>query len=663
MHQGSRYTRHNSNMDQQSFNNYLANVQANAANSVQQPQAAPQQPAQQPQQQGGGGNFLTHLLPTAGSIGGGMGGAALGTAILPGIGTIAGGILGAALGGGASKAAENEAEGKGIGNGVESSAIEGGVGQALGGVAGKVLGKGAELLAGRAGGITKAAEDAAQIANVDKAAQSAAEGLKNAYADVPKGLRQQYDAAGQTEFVKGLGLDPTNPQNLIDTGQQANDILDSNLNGVLANSGTRDLSDYNNIVRDSLGKNGFDLGSIDKVALSKGRLGPANTPATQLLQQLEQHGMGVAKSTADPIEVRQLVSRLQSLAADAKPTVTASTGAIDPVQKATYNTINDVVGQLKDKLYNTDEVKQGISELKPNIAAEDVGGNQALADHLNGVIGKATQGQDMLDELSRFTNMNKLGNVATQAQRDVASPATLARAKADLNGNGIPDAVEQPSVVDTGHKILSGGGGPVGIAGRLVMHGKDNPAILNTLSRMGALTAKVAPTATMIAATAPNLGASPVGVPQQGGTMGAAMQPAQQSPLNQLYQTLLDNYNASGGITPNDANIAGTLAQLEPQVQRNSLVSGELGALPGAFANAGGAQGEGGILSRIAGLVPGTAQHTFQQQSAGAAQALAAQLGISSQAAAGLLPQLMQNQGTAGMNQGVLSQLTGQLAY
>lgn len=621
--------------------------------------SAPQQPVQQPQ--GGGGNFLTHLLPTAGSIGGGMGGAALGTAILPGIGTIAGGILGAALGGGASKAAENEAEGKGIGNGVESSAIEGGVGQALGGVAGKVLGKGAELLAGRARGITKAAEDAAQMANVDKAAQSAAEGLKNAYADVPKGLRQQYDAAGQTEFVKGLGLDPTNPQNLIDTGQQANDILDSNLNNVLSNSGTRDLSDYNNIVRDSLGKNGFDLGSIDKVALSKGRLGPANTPATQLLQQLEQHGMGVAKSTADPIEVRQLVSRLQSLAADAKPTVTASTGAIDPVQKATYNTINDVVGQLKDKLYNTDAVKQGISELKPNIAAEDVGGNQALADHLNGVIGKATQGQDVLNELSRFTNMNKLGNAATQAQRDVASPATLARAKADLNGNGIPDAVEQPSVVDTGHKILSGGGGPVGIAGRLVMHGKDNPAILNTLSRMGALTAKVAPTATMVAATAPNLGASPVGLPQQSDTMGGTMQPAQQSPLNQLYTSLLAQEQAAPTVL--GPQLASALSGLAPQVQKNNLVSGELGALPGAFANAGGAQGEGGILSRIAGLVPGTAQHTFQQQSAGAAQALAAQLGISPQAAAGLLPQLMQNQGTAGMNQGVLSQLTGQLAY
>jgi hypothetical protein len=150
---------------------------------------------------------------------------------------------------------------------------------------------------------------------------------------------------------------------------------------------------------------------------------------------------------------------------------------------------------------------------------------------------------------------------------------------------------------------------------------------------------------------------------QQSNIMGAAMQPAQQSPLDQLYSTLLSQEQNGAGLTANSGSIISALQALAPQVQKNNLVSNELSALPGAYANAGGAQGAGGILSRISGLIPGTAAHTYQQQQEGAAQALAAQLGISPQAAAGLLPQLMQNQGTAGMNQGVLSQLGGQLAY
>lgn len=83
----------------------------------------PQQPTgQQPQQQSqapqDNGNFWSHLIPTAGGIGGAAGGAALGASlgsIVPGIGTVigglAGGVLGGAFGGGAGKVAENSVEG------------------------------------------------------------------------------------------------------------------------------------------------------------------------------------------------------------------------------------------------------------------------------------------------------------------------------------------------------------------------------------------------------------------------------------------------------------------------------------------------------------------------------------------------------------------------
>jgi hypothetical protein len=179
------------------------------------------------------------------------------------------------------------------------------------------------------------------------------------------------------------------------------------------------------------------------------------------------------------------------------------------------------------------------------------------------------------------------------------------------------------------------------------------------------LGSKLAPAAGSVAATAPNLGADPAMMAAGGGTMGDNMngQPMQANGAHS-YQDLVNAMEAQAVLAPSMGGGASSfLAQIAPQLQRNQLIQGELNGLPGAFANAGGAQGEGGILSRISGLIPGTAAHTYQQQQAGAAQALAAQLGISPAAAAGLLPQLMQNQNTAGMNGGILSNVSSQLAY
>jgi len=627
----------------------LANINAQQAQTGQ-----PQQSVQ-PQH----GNWFTHLLPTGGSIAGGAGGAALGTMILPGIGTIAGGILGAALGGGVSKAVENTTEGKGIGNGVLSSAVEGGVGQAAGGVAGKVLGKGAQLLAGRAKNIEEVATTAGNKVASDTAAETAAKGMKNTYADVPKGLQKSYDAEGQANLVKSFGGDPTDPQHLLDISGNANDVLNSNLNGVLSGSGTRDLSDYNQIVKDAVGKNGFNLGSSDPTALSKGRLGPSNTPAAKLVTQLQQHRMGLAHNAADPIEVRSLISRLQGLAADAKPGISAVSGAKDPDQVATYKSINDIVGQLKDRLYNNDAVKAGVTGLKGNLQATDVGGNQLLADHLNGILDTATEGQHILTPMSGFTNMSKLGGAVNDAQKIVGSPAALARKTADLNGDGVADALQKPSLSTVAGIV--GDGKPLSVAGRAVAHTVNNPTILNTLSRMGNLTAKIAPAAGVAVATSPNLAADPVN-----GTMGADMNPQQMgqgtAPGQNDLQRYIDAMEAQSVLAPNLGGAGASFMQsIAPMLQKNQLLGSELNAIPAGFNNAGGAQGTGGILSRISGLIPGTAAHTYQAQQDAAAAQLAQSLGISPQQAAGLLPQLMQNQQSAGIPQGILSQLQGQL--
>jgi hypothetical protein len=636
-------------MDDQAFNAYLNNVKANAASSVQQPQAPMQQPAQQPQQQGGGGNWFTHLLPTAGGILGGIVGIP-GDLISGGAASVAGAGAGSAIG----KGIENAFEGK---NPLSSSDLtagaEGAIGQGVGGLIGKGLGTGAKLLEGRATGIENAAKTAENAAADQTAVKAQATALK----DVNPTLQGNLNAKDSLQHVTDMGFDPTKAADLQTVSNNTNDVLNSTLDKALANSGPVDLSHYPQLIKDALAKQSDVLDSYEPVGISKGRLGTPNTPAGKLLGAMENLGMGKATINSDPNVIRTLTTKLGGMAQKYQ-------GVDTPEAKAAYDAINEVRGNVKNTLYDRPEVNDALQNLEGNITPKDVG-TQQLADHINNVLTTAganggTPAQDILSEISRNIDINRLGAEMNKAGQIVSSTGGQARALGEL------PAVEQPVQGTNPLQVASdahNANGVIGTALAVGKHAANSPTLLNTLSRMGALTGKIAPTAGVIAANAANMGAAPVAATgQQGGTMGAAMQ-QQQNPLDQLYQTLLQNYQASGGITPNDASIAGTLQTLAPQVQKQNLVAGELSAIPGQFANAGGAQGTGGILSRISGLIPGTAANNYQNDQTGAAQALASQLGISPQAAMGLLPQLMNNQGTAGQNQGVLSQLTGQLAY
>lgn len=90
-----------------------------------------------------GGSWWQKLLPTAGSVLGGIGGEL--------VDPFGGGIIGAGLGGALGKAAQNATEGKApIEGNLISSGLEGAGGQLMGGVVGKVLGKAATGIAGAA---------------------------------------------------------------------------------------------------------------------------------------------------------------------------------------------------------------------------------------------------------------------------------------------------------------------------------------------------------------------------------------------------------------------------------------------------------------------------------------------------------------------------------
>lgn len=617
-------------------------------------------------QQPHSGNWLTHLLPTIGSIAV----PALGALLAPETGGLslvaAAGLSG--LGAAGGKAAENATEGKAVLDKSDlTSGAEGLAGGAVGGVAGKVIGKAAGALGNAGENI--AAKDATQ-----EAAQKSIDTAANTYKDISPQLQKALNAKQSLAHVTNMGYDISDPANLVHVSDTSNDVLNDTLNRALANSGTVNLDHYPNIIKDALAKEGGTLGSYEKVALARGRVGYANNPASKLLQQLEDLGAGVAKGKSDPNELRTLTTKLGSLAADAKPTVAAATGAVDPQQRAIYNVINDVRGQVKDALYNRPEVADSLKGEVGNLAADpEQNITPELADHLNGVITKSSDPQDLLDEISKNINVGRLGQEGQRIGNIVTSTGGKARAAAELglDTTGTPPTgntmMDMAGLVNPHAGLVSGA---VGAA----KHVAQNPAILSTLSRIGAMGAKLAPAAGSAIATSPNLQAAPVapdpsmaggmGVAPGGtnGTMGGNMQGSTNGTHD--YQSLINAMEAQAVLAPSMGGGASSfLSAIAPQLQKNQLALSAIHGIPSSFANAGGAQGTGGIMSRISGFIPGTAAHTYNAQQQAAAAQLAAAMGISPQQAMGLLPQLMQNQTTAGMTGGILSNMGGQLAY
>lgn len=610
------------------------------------------------------GNFLTNALPTIG----GIAIPALGALLAPvtGGGSLiaAAGLSAAGAAGG--KLAENALEGNDLQDDLLKTGVEGAVGGAAGGVAGKVLGKGAQMLSRTAGRVR-----AGQTAQA--AAEDAIEKTANTYKDISPQLQKAYNAKDSLAHVTNMGYDIADPGNLLHVANNSNDVLNDALNRALATSGPVDLAHYPQLIKDALAKQGGVLGSFDKVALSRGRFSKANTPAAQLLSQLEDMGAGVAKNQADPNEIRTLTTKLGDLLADNKPMVTAATGAKDPVQVARYNAIKEIRDAVKSGLYDRPEVNDAVKGMIGNLTPEDVGTPQ-LAEHLNNILTKAGTGtrggaQDLLDEISRNINISNLGKEGQRVGQIVTSSGAKARAATEA-GLDNPGVDTHPLLTGVADIAGSGGGGILNTAVKGAAHAAQNPAILETLSRIGELGAKIAPAAGVGVATAANLGADPVsaggmnngGAAAPGGTMGGTMQ-LQQGGND--FQNLVDAMQAQAILAPAAYGDTATpfLTQIAPMLQKNRLLDSTLQGMPASFANAGGAQGEAGILSRMSGLIPGTAAHTYQNQQKAAAQQIAAAMGITPEAAASLLPQLMQNGDTAAISQGILGSMTGQLAY
>jgi hypothetical protein len=616
-----------------------------------------------------GGNWLTHLLPTIGSIGGGI----LGGFATAGLGgEVAGGAGGAALG----KTLENALEGKHAIQGSDVTAgLEGGIGTGVGGLVGKALGKGAELLAGRAGGITAdaAAQDTAKTASQD--AIDAANATKNNFGSISDRMqgKDQLALGTNQKILDGLGYDSNDPYAMRSAAQAGNDpsgglslnsVYDEALQGakpvnmsgfgndtykLLQNSGTDDLSTspLGKVLSDFNGRTGSTYGNGNTVNL------PDDMSAT---------------------DVRKLQQSVGKELGNQKTLINNATN--NGITNAGAETAHNTLGQLYDDLgakIKTPEVDQSIAarvttpEERAQLVSKfgDTHGNQ-IAD----TIDNSKSADDLLSPMKSYTQMGHASDMAIDdLENKTATARNVARVKGDVTDNA-PAPTQQPSVLDIAHPIASGGN-ILGMAVKSAAHAKDNPAILNTLSRIGGLASKLAPAAGSVVATSPNLVADPVGQPGTAlsGTMGGTMNNTNGMTAtgtvdpNSL-QGILAKYMQMGTVDPYLLSSTSPVVQaLAPQVQKQNLLASELGALPSSYDNAGGAQGLGGIFSHfITGLIPGTPANTYEHQSQAVAQQLASQLGISPAAAQALVPQLMQNGQSAGITQGILGGMQSQLA-
>lgn len=620
---------------------------------------------QQPQEQGNGGNWFTHMLPTIGSIAAPI----LGAALAPETGGLSllaeAGLSG--LGSAAGKALENASEGK---SALDSSDLtagaEGLVGGAVGGATGRLLGKGAELLGNRAGALTDAAQTAAEQGAQNEARIGEATATRNNFGGIKPDVQSANNLAGNQELLKSFGSDHTSPEAMQQAAQGG--LFIDNLHNEALGLGkpikTTDLLSSHDIVNATPEEQQalINSGIITKEGTMPAEVTPlqANGFAQDLNSQLRDLQMTMQKAQDNGLATEYNAAKQQ------------------------YNNLKNLYKNVQD-IAATPEVNQAIADriITPAEKQQLVGQfGQQEADYIEQVVNNAQSHQDLVKAKLPFAQMNTLSKSAINDLKASATPLSVARAKgevapaepaADAGNNTLNKLADGAGILGmlTGH--------PQGLILPLLTHGApmaakiaNNPAILQTLGRIGALGSKLAPSAAEAVATSPNLAAGPVGMMNAGTNMGGAMgamttnQPAGQ-PQGMAPDSMGGILNTYMGLGLTDPYLLGqtspVVQSLAPQVQKNELLGTQLGGLNALYNNAGGAQGTGGILSLLTSGIPGTAANAFEARKQAIAGELAQSMGITPQAAAGILPSLMNNGATAGINQGILGQLQGQLVH
>lgn len=621
----------------------------------------------------GGGNWLTHLLPTIGSIAAPV----IGGLLAPETGGLsllaAAGLSGA--GSAVGKAAENATEGKNpLSANDVTAGLEGAAGGALGGIGGKLLGKASDMLANRAGDLVDgAAETAATKAATDDAVNKAtANNLY--YGAIHPTVQNDLQLGENQKLLDGLGIDSTSPQKMQQASLVGNDNADPNtlsLNGVydeaLQSAKPVDMSDFGTVVGQPTGSETAQLTpqelamaakqGISPEIAAKGTIEPGSpagptgvnvdqtSPLGRALGRFNdrtqnvygQDGTVNLPKDMSATDVRKLQQAVDAEGRNQQVLINnaRNQGLDDTAHLGNLNQLNKVSDQLSSRI-KTPEVDQAIAQRtttpEERQALVTKFGDQ-LGNHAADTIDSAQGANDLLTPMRNFTQMGKASEMALNDINNVTgSSRAVARAKFE-NGDKTPvDAQGMPMPqtpagggalqnAQKAHEIVTGDGGITSKALKLGVHAVNNPDILRTLSRIGALGSKLAP------AVGAGLGAGNAELQDTNGTMEGAMPPA----ATQQPQSLVSQATSpAGGLSRDDLL---TLALYSPSAF-SSLVTPSAGqqqqvvaantaenALSGLNAPPG-----GGILSQLAGKLGIGSTGEYQRQAENAAQQVAAAL-------------------------------------
>jgi hypothetical protein len=654
------------------------------------------------------GNWLTRLIPTIGSIGGGI----LGS-LVPGFG-IATGIAGAGAGDALGKSIENLIEGKSTSaQDLGTSALEGAGGQLIGGGIGKLVGGAGKFVANQAGkGI-----DAAKVAANDLATNATAKNVVSLYGkNAANGIDKNFNNA--QNFTSGIGHniteDPATAKANIDAmvghfGAARDEALlksgHVNVAGQVGVNGEQVVPSIQDILMNSFNKTA-DNGTTVNLADQLGGLGSkanaagdqsssrfvaslsptgSKTGASDLLGQVKADVAPLFKSggfdNAGNVPAQTVQTSLTSVNQRLESAYNAMKAARNdpalastvPELQAKVDYINNVKSGLEDMLYNRPEFT--------NALGESVGKEGGLLDNLRllGPQGEAmatraeqvnpvTGGKDFNKNFSDLLNSQ---SVLDPAAAKFSSPtsdyarlqATPAATGVDEAGNPIVNSLGSiPSTHAKAVKAILTLGNKGGKLGEV----KQN--LGTTLQRIADVGTKPGTTGVlpMLAgetiANAPNY-VSPAGADT---AIGQNMQPAtigstgnaQQDIMNSnspvaipLQETLKLLQNGGGYNVPSEISSLAPMAQqsLTQMTAANSAQS-QLESLIKLYNEAGGAQGPiGGLLSRLGATFTGGAAASYQPQADQLAKQISQLTGTQVNA-----PSLMQDQGTAN---GVLAQL------
>lgn len=670
----------------------------------QQPPANPQQPPAAPAHSG---SFLSHILPAAGGVLGGILGGVADVGSLGLLAPVINPVTGAMLGGAAGQAGENAMEGKKVlaGNDV-TSGIENGVGELAGLGVGKVVkGLGEGVAAAGEKGIQKAATDKATT-DATEAALRDQKATELNFGGVSPEMQKALKLGDNQDFLDSMGMDKTDPREMA-KASQAGFYMNNVYDRALANAKPVDMSDAGKLFGASEGKATTGLTAEEQAAAQKMGISPElqakgtvqggegapgttptnyegidpNSPTGQALAEFNK-SIGAEPTAKLPdqmnaTDVRKLQQAVGHQIQNVQKYVNGAqlSGKYDAQLIGQLQDLNTLYGKLGAKI-KTPEVNDAIKNLVVTPAdrqglIEQYG--DKLGSHIADTISKAQSADNLLGPMQQFKRMDDLAGMAnediTQAR---GTPRATKRANFAANAGVMPgsqSAQALQDVIDVASKATKSPAHVVIAAGQKLHEAGVTPKIAKGIGTAMAKTAPLIPPAATAVSNIPNVAAETVPAPgagapsnQQGGAMPPTAMPAY-NPVNSALDSALTVMNTPGGfLTPGYSSAVGAVDALAPKVQGNEMAANAAATLTPTLNNAGGPAGTmGGTLDRILAMVPGTAQNTFQRQQQATAEQIAKILGITPQAAMAMLPQMTQTPGTAAPQENATAGLVGQL--